>query len=253
MENINFTGMTGAQAFRAIDANGGVNDAEISANMEAWARFSFFNQFSVVELIAAVKKFGSVSASYASTLAGHLQNCTEFDSELINEAAEELMRKDKEVKCMAEKIKALEHDHRLEFEQMRSAWEKRISDQAVAKLKAQEWACKTEDRLRKELASAQKASQLANGATFDLRREVEKLKAELEAVGAGKVQPLRKSNFSTQINQQMLEALRKTVAEDEDTIEMCIIMGYAIPDDMLENYKRCKDAINQAHGIGAHD
>lgn len=108
MEKINFTGMTGAQAFRTIDANGGVNDDDISANMDAWARVSFFNQFDDAQLIAAVKKFGSVSASYAATLAGHLQNCTEFDSELINEAAEQLMLQDQEIKCMAEKIKTLE-------------------------------------------------------------------------------------------------------------------------------------------------
>ena len=108
MEKINFTGMTGAQAFRAIDTSGGVNDDEISANMEAWARVSFFNQFNDAQLIAAVKKFGNVSASYASTIAGHLQNYTEFDSELINEAAEQLMLQDQEVKYMAERIKTLE-------------------------------------------------------------------------------------------------------------------------------------------------
>lgn len=108
MEKINFTGMTGAQAFRAIDANGGVNDDEISANMEAWARVSFLDQFDEAQLISAVAKFGNVPASYAATLAGHLQNCTEFDSELINEAAEELVRKDQEVKYMAERIKTLE-------------------------------------------------------------------------------------------------------------------------------------------------
>ena len=108
MEKINFTGMTGAQAFRAIDANGGVNDDEISVNMEAWARVSFFNQFNDAQLIAAVKKFGNVSASYAATLAGHLQSCIEFDPELIGEAAEQLMLQDREVKCMGEKIKALE-------------------------------------------------------------------------------------------------------------------------------------------------
>lgn len=187
MEKINFTSMTGAQAFRAIDTSGGVNDDEISANMEAWARVSFFNQFNDAQLIAAVKKFGNVSASYASTIAGHLQNCTEFDPELIGEAAEQLMLQDREVKCMQEKIKALE--------------------------------------------------------------------AELEAVGAGGVQPLRNPNSNASVNQKMLEALRATVAEDEDTIDACKIIGYAIPGDMMENYKRCKDAIAQAEAQQAarHD
>ena len=190
MEKINFTGMTGAQAFRAIDANGGVTDDEISANMEAWAGASFvnfFNNFDGAQLVAAVKKLGNVSASYASTLAGHLQNCTEFDATLINEAAEQLVLQDREIKCMAEKIKALE--------------------------------------------------------------------AELEAVGAGGVQPLRNPNSSASVNQKMLEALRATVAEDEDTIDACKIMGYAIPGDMMENYKRCKDAIAQAEAQQAarHD
>lgn len=203
MEKINFTGTTGAQAFRAIDSSDGVNDDEISANMEAWARVFMQRAFGTafvnaeyvapiatiddLKLIAAITKFGNVSASYASTLAGHLQNCTEFDSELINEAAEELMLQDREVKCMEEKIKTLE--------------------------------------------------------------------AELEAVGAGGVQPLRNPNSNASVNQKMLEALRATVAEDEDTIDACKIMGYAIPGDMMENYKRCKDAIAQAEAQQAarHD
>ena len=187
MEKINFTGMTGAQAFRAIDTSGGVNDDEISANMEAWAGASWGMAIGDAQFIAAVKKLGNVSASYAATLAGHLKNCTEFDAALINEAAEELVRKDQEVKCMAEKIKTLE--------------------------------------------------------------------AELEAVGAGGVQPLRNPNSNASVNQKMLEALRATVAEDEDTIDACKIMGYAIPGDMMENYKRCKDAIAQAEAQQAarHD
>lgn len=38
MSTINFAGMTGAQAFYAIDKDGGVTDSDISANMEAWAK-----------------------------------------------------------------------------------------------------------------------------------------------------------------------------------------------------------------------
>lgn len=203
MSTINFTGMTGAQAFRAIDKDGGVTDSDISANMDAWAGASFvnfFNNFDITQLVAVVNKLGNVSASYAYTLAGHLKNCTEFDASLINEAAEELVRKDQEVKCMAEKIKALERDHRLEFEQMRSVWEKRISDQAILKLQAEEKLGElpreiglpkdgqTHIQAIKELRAELKK---CSSERFDLQQEVEKLKTELEAVGAGGVQPLR--------------------------------------------------------------
>lgn len=40
MTTINFAGMTGVQAFYAIDKDGGVTDSDISANMEAWALYA---------------------------------------------------------------------------------------------------------------------------------------------------------------------------------------------------------------------